>query len=96
MSYPDIYALKQSISIRQRARVAIAKSAIYVISGGGSPTPTQLQNAKQALAELDGAQVDRFLWHIVMNTDVQLAGEAVTDTLIQYVVDSVFAAIWAV
>ena len=96
MTYQAIYDLKQSISLRERTRTAIAKSAIYVIAGGGSPTATQLQNAKQALSELDPAQVDRFVWHVVMNGDVQTAGEAATDTLIQYVVDSVFAILWAV
>lgn len=100
MNYQDIYNLKQSLSLRQRTRVAIAKSAVYVIGGGAingnPPTATQFQNAKQALAELDGAQVDRFLWALVMNPDVQAAGEATTDVLIQYVVDSCFATIWAV
>lgn len=89
MAYIDTFTLWSSANLRNRTTVAVAIAAQDVLN----ESPTTANHTKR-LAWAQFAQVnpfqesERFMWAVVSNPTIAVAGEACTDNDIQFVVNS--------
>lgn len=91
MTYAEIYALAQDITLRHRVALAIEKRAQFVLLAG-STKPNILLNAQQALRNPD-SHVSWFVNTVVMDINVQ--ANPTNDAAIQTVVDNNADSIWS-
>lgn len=97
MDYDDIFALRNSLALKQKATVAVVTIATYILDGGAPGFPTLslniLNNAQHAKDDPFGA-ADKFMWDIAMDGTVQSEGEAATDAHVHAVVNSKYPEVW--
>lgn len=90
LTYLQVFALRYDADLNHRAAVAVAKTAKFVIDGGGDQAT--LPKAKQVVANPEAAR-EAFIWYIVLDSEVQ--GDPTNDTKIQTVVDTFYGSLWA-
>lgn len=89
LSNAQVFALRYDVGVNQRAAVAVAKQAAFVIAGGGDQTT--LPRAEQVMNNPE-AEREKFIWYIVLNTTFQ---GAQTDANMEAVVATHYDEIWA-
>lgn len=97
MAYIDVYALAANETLIQKATVAVAKTAKYVIDGGATTPPNDARiqaNAKHALLDPRQEALNNFMWYLVSDATIQTAGVNATDAQVSTVVDTYRDKIW--
>jgi len=85
-------------NFRQQIEAAVAKQAIYMLDGGGSPTAAMKTHALMALSN-PAAEVNRFAWYCAFDGNVESVvngGSTLTDAQIQTVIDAKASIAWAI
>jgi hypothetical protein len=85
----QIFALRYNADLNQRAAVAVAKQAAFVIAGGGDQTT--LPKAREVMNNPE-AEREHFIWFIVLDATVQ--GSPTSDAAIEAVVATHYDEIW--
>jgi hypothetical protein len=89
MTHEQIFAFRYETALNQKAAVAVAKQAAYVIAGGGNQST--LEKAKAALQNPESAR-EAFIWYIALDTTVQATP---SDANVDTVVATFYADLWA-
>jgi len=99
LNYLQRYTHTQDTDLRHRVSIHIAKSAQYVLAGGGPAggppllSNFQIHSRARVAAANPAADLDQFMWLLAWNTEVPVSAD-ITDAQIATVVDSNYAAIW--
>lgn len=95
-TYTEVVAWTNNPTYQGQVRVAIQKSAQFMVEGNGgvAMNVNQLTNATRALRETN-LFVSWFIFSVAMDTNVQNDGANPTDAHIQAVIDAKRMEIWS-
>lgn len=87
-TYIELYNMKEHFE--RRATIAVLKIADYILTAEGSGVANHANRVIWATAALQDpeAKARQLIYSVLANGDVQTGGEAVADSVIQYVVET--------
>lgn len=97
-TYAQIRTLLNSAVLKDKAAIACASAAQYILDGGGgSPVFMNeriIGNARNTLTGGADTQAARFMAYIALDPTIQANGDSSTDTQVRAVIDAKLPMVW--